>query len=344
MKLRDNSRVAIIGAGISGLTVANQLTQNSDNSRKVDIQIFEKSRGYGGRVTTRYATKNDITYHFDHGAQFFTAKSPEFQKFVAELHAANIVARWDAKFIELDGGDVTGEWQWGEEYPHFVATPKMNSLGKHLAKDLNVNLQCRITKMQKEADKWQLLDEEQNIYSDFDLVVFAIPAEQALQLLPEGFSGTGLVRNTKMQGCYTLMLGYEQPLELEWQAALVKNADISWISVNSAKPGRPEGYALSVHSTNKWAEEHIEDNKESVIQHLLAEVARVSGDNNISNAVHIDLHRWRYANIGKQQGERAILDRELGVAICGDWLIQGRIEAAYLSGKYLAEQIFASWN
>ncbi len=53
------------------------------------------------------------------------------------------------------------------------------------------------------------------------------------------------------------MLGYEQPLELDFDAALVKGFDISWISVNSSKPSRDNNYTLLVHSTNKWAQENI---------------------------------------------------------------------------------------
>lgn len=60
----QNKKIAIIGAGVSGLIVANEVT------------IFDKSRGIGGRMATRRVDN----YHFDHGAQFFTAKSEEFKE------------------------------------------------------------------------------------------------------------------------------------------------------------------------------------------------------------------------------------------------------------------------
>ena len=40
-------KVAIIGAGISGLALANKLKNH------FEVVVFEKSRGYGGRVATR---------------------------------------------------------------------------------------------------------------------------------------------------------------------------------------------------------------------------------------------------------------------------------------------------
>ncbi|MFZ9092741.1 MAG: NAD(P)-binding protein [Planctomycetaceae bacterium] len=41
--------VAIIGAGLSGLTLANRL-QN-----RAEVTVFEKSGGFGGRMATRHA-------------------------------------------------------------------------------------------------------------------------------------------------------------------------------------------------------------------------------------------------------------------------------------------------
>lgn len=62
--------IAIIGAGIAGLSLANMLND------VVNIEVFEKSRGYGGRVATRH----NEDFMFDHGAQFFTAKNEKFKK------------------------------------------------------------------------------------------------------------------------------------------------------------------------------------------------------------------------------------------------------------------------
>lgn len=55
------------------------------------------------------------------------------------------------------------------------------------------------------------------------------------------------------------MLGFSAPLDLPWQAAVVRNADISWMSVNSSKPGRADAFTMLVHSTNAWADAHIDD-------------------------------------------------------------------------------------
>jgi len=42
-------KIAIIGAGLSGLILAHSLKEHAN------ITIFEKARGVGGRMSTRYA-------------------------------------------------------------------------------------------------------------------------------------------------------------------------------------------------------------------------------------------------------------------------------------------------
>ena len=52
-----------------------------------------------------------------------------------------------------------------------------------------------------------------------------------------------------------------------------------------------------------------------------------------------NLHRWRYANIAKQEGEKSLFDPNLKLGLCGDWLISGRVENAFLSGIDLAQKL-----
>ena len=59
-------------------------------------------------------------------------------------------------------------------------------------------------------------------------------------------------------------------------------------------------------------------------------------------ASHKDLHRWRYANIQRQAGEPCFFDAANQLAACGDWCIEGRVEAAFLSGQALAEKFKAN--
>ena len=59
------TKISIIGAGLSGLSVAHLLKDYAD------ITLFEKARGVSGRIASRRAEP----YVFDHGAQYFTART-----------------------------------------------------------------------------------------------------------------------------------------------------------------------------------------------------------------------------------------------------------------------------
>ena len=66
-------KIAIIGAGFAGLTLAKRLAEQHD------VSVFEKARGPGGRMSTRRADP----FAFDHGAQYFTVETERFEAFLS---------------------------------------------------------------------------------------------------------------------------------------------------------------------------------------------------------------------------------------------------------------------
>ena len=64
-------KIVIIGSGIAGLAAAKHF-----HSKNFNITVLDKGKYPGGRISTR---KNK-EFIFNHGAQFFTAKSKEFKK------------------------------------------------------------------------------------------------------------------------------------------------------------------------------------------------------------------------------------------------------------------------
>ena len=320
-------KIAIIGAGISGLTTAINLDKN------YEITLFEKSRGAGGRICTRYTD----SYNFDHGAQFFTAMSPEFKEFLKPLINSGVIDNWQARLIEVRDNVIINRQQWNNDLPHYVGVPSMSSIGKYLSKNLNIKLNTEVS-IQKSPEGWKVVDCDGEVFGHYDWVISSIPAEQSLKLLPDYFSHYDALKQKKMLGCYSLMLGFDEALDLDWDAAQLTGTDISWIAVNSSKPGRPDDYSLLVHSTNEWAEEHLDDDVDAVKAYLCSQVAEIIGQN-VYSAHHIDLHRWRYANIPKQDNNTLFIDSESKLAACGDWCKKGRIEEAFRSGFDLAKEM-----
>ena len=322
------TRIAVIGAGLSGLVFASTL------ANRAQVCLFEKSRGFGGRMATR---RRDGC-QFDHGAQFFTARSESFRAFLEPWLAAGVVGRWDARFVEFEDGQISSRRTWDADYPHYVGVPGMNALGRALGELLDVATDTRVAAIRGEPGAWLLSDDAERELGRFDWVVSAIPAAQADVLLPSRFEHRAEVARRDMPGCYSLMLDFTRPLSLDWDAALVKHPVISWISVDSSKPGRPEGYRLLVHASNRWAEDNMELADEAVIAALVEATATTTGQD-VSAAGRIELQRWRYANPGPRDGESALIDASNRLAAIGDWCIRGRIEAAYQSGRDAAEKI-----
>lgn len=321
-------KIAIIGAGLAGITVANKLKNHAD------ITIFEKSRGVGGRIATRRAE----TYNFDHGAQFFTIKTNEFKEFCQPLIDHGIMKCWNGNFVEIDNQGITQRRIWDNNNPHYVGAPTMNAIGKYLSIGLNIQLETQVQSISKKGKKWSVYDANEQSLGCYDWVIITAPATQTLNLVDSKSKFYDKIKSIKMQACFSLMLGFETPIPVEFNAALIRNADISWISVNSSKPDRNTPFSLLIHSTNNWADKHIDDDKHEVLQYLRDHTSEILGYD-LNKANHQDIHGWRYANIAKQSGQQYLIDYKDNIGICGDWLMQGRVESAFISGSEIANEI-----
>ena len=316
-------KIAIIGAGLSGLTCAHSL------QGKHEVSVFEKSRGVSGRLSTRYADP----YQFDHGAQYFTARSDAFKNFLKSSLENGSVKLWEPKVVTLEKGKKPYKREWFEE--HYVSAPKMNDLCKSLAKDLDVHVGVQIQKLERRGEQWILLDKDEQLYGPFDWVISSAPAPQTVDLFPENFEHHDKLQNIKMQGCFSLMLGFEEPLKLNWQAASVKHSSIGWMCVNSAKPSRETSFSLLVQSTNDWAEEFMDSDRAEIETLMLEELSALLEID--LHPDHVAFHSWRYAATAQSAGQDCLIDNVHHLAACGDWCLEGHVESAFLSGLAVAQ-------
>lgn len=327
------TNIAIIGAGLSGLTAANILKEHAD------ITIFEKSRGVSGRMSTRRAEP----YFFDHGAQFFKARSNIFKQFIAPMVNHGIIERWDARFVTIKNQEIINRQKWDSKNPHYVGVPGMNAIAKYLSQGLKIRLETRVESITKYQQKWFLEDDKGNSLGEYDWVICAVLAKQAEGILPPSLPFYCQIEAVKMQACFCLMLGFDNTLNLEFDAALVKNDNISWISVNSNKPRRRGSYSLVVHSTNQWADIHINKDHLKVMEYLCQQTSKIIG-HDVSKAKHKSIHGWRYANIENQLSNTYFIDADQYIGVCADWFIKGQVEAAFISGFELANNILGKLN
>ena len=307
-------RIAIVGAGMAGMSCGQRLSRLGH-----EVRLFDKGRGPGGRMATRRMEDGGTTLHFDHGAQYFTARDPRFVEQVAHWEASGVAARWAA----------AGDDAW-------VGTPAMNAPLKAMAGELGVQFGTRIEQLVRDGEGWQI-DGEGAPDARFDAVLVAVPAEQAGPLLqPHAPAMATLADQTASDPCWTLMAGFEAPLALV-QDTLRQRGPIGWAARNNAKPGRASEECWVVQASPEWSRAHLEDNAETVAAALLAELAEANGGP-LPRQLGATAHRWRFARSGTA-GEEALWDAEQRIGVCGDWLIGPRVEAAYMSGLLLAEAV-----
>ncbi len=307
-------QIAIVGAGKAGHSCATRLA-----ALRHEIALFDKGRGPGGRMATRRVEADGTMLRFDHGAQYFTARDPRFVEQVARWEREGVVARWDAA-----GADA------------WVGTPAMNAPIKAMAGRHDVQFGTRIEQLLRDGDGWQL-DGAGAPDRRFDAVVVALPAEQAGPLLQPHASAMGdLADATSSDPCWTVMAAFEQRLPSE-QDSIRHHGAIGWAARNNAKPGRGSAECWVVQASPDWSRTHLEDEATAVETALLDQLADAIGAP-LPPRLAISAHRWRFARSGAA-GEEALWDAQQRIGVCGDWLIGPRVEAAYLSGRILAETV-----
>ncbi len=313
-------KIAIIGAGVAGLSAARELSRHG-----VETVLFEKSRGVGGRMSTRYAQ----AWEFDHGAQYFTAQDPDFQAEIEAAIEAGVAAPWEAKALYLKTGALSAD----TGRARYVGTPRMNSLPKYWAQDLNVNLGRRVASVAK-SKRWTLTFEDGSAEAGFDGVISTLPPAQAEKILPTHFSQTAEVEAAEMHVCFCLMVGISAPINPGWDSLRVKDLPIDWIAINNAKPGRSQDVGtIVVHSEAEWSDANVDADRDWIQDVMLKSASALLGIP-LERAPHIALHRWLYAS-SKASPDVACLKGD-GLVVAGDWCLGGRVQGAWLSGRAAA--------
>lgn len=327
-----SSRIAIIGAGMAGLSCAGALQETG-----YQVTLFEKSRGPSGRMSTR----SSASWQCDHGAQYFTARSPEFRAEVSRWEAAGVAAIWSPRLQVLAGVHSSKR---DAELLRFVGLPKMTAPGRWLAAPLTIEPGHSVKQIRRSAEGWQLETVEAGwLATQFDSVLLAVPAPQAAPLLaPVAPEMAALASGARMRGCWALMLQFAAPLALPFDAAFVNQGRLRWIARDNSKPGRQGPETWLLHATAEWSEARLEDNAKDVEAELVDAFRQACTPIDIPLPQDSSAHRWRYADSFPALTQGCAWEKALGLGMCGDWLNGGKVEGAWLSGRQLAARLMHS--
>lgn len=318
--------IAVIGAGIAGLSAARSLADAGH-----DVAVFDKGRGPGGRMATRRL--EDCA--FDHGAQYFTVKDRRFRRYVESWCQDGIVSPWKARVVIAKSGrfDATDS-----SAVRYIGVPSMSAVPEHLAASLHVSYGARVAALEPADGQWRLVTASGTKHGPFDGVILALPPPQAAPLLTPTPALAARVGGVALAPCWSVMVTFEDPLGLDIDAAFIAQSELAWVARNASKPGRPPHESWVLHATPAWSTVHLEADPEVVAEVLLSAFFESTGANR-SRTRHLNAHRWRYAQALSPLTDGCLWNAEARIAVCGDWCLGSRIEGAFLSGMATAGRI-----
>lgn len=326
-------RVAVIGAGVAGLACAREL-----QSRGCQVEVFEKSRGPGGRMPTRWVGQQADHGGFDHGAQYFSAEHPLFVKAVQSACAAGAVHAWQGQVVDLAYTQITPR---PSSTARWVGVPGMSAFGRHLADGLTLHCQTRVQRINRKGAHWTLetvsTSGQQASLAGWDWVIVAIPAEQAAELTESAPDIQRAAASVNSAPNWTVMVEFADPLVVPFDGAFVHDSPLGWVARDSSKPGRHERERWVLQATTDWSVAHLELDAEEAGNRLTDVFLAALG---VSSAPRdLRAHRWRYSTPLNPLGLEYLLDPSLCLGACGDWVKGARVESAWLSGWALGQAV-----
>lgn len=311
----EGQRIAVVGAGISGLTAARKLSKAG-----AAVTVFEKSRGVGGRLATRRVDDAGI----DHGAQYVTAREPAFKAFAARAKAEGSLAAWSPR-----GKDGDEEW--------LVGMPRMSSFVAALVDAFDVEMEKTVAEIRDDGATFTLVLGDGATLSGFHRVLVAIPGPQAFRLLEPFGAPFDRIPEVKFGPCWTLLAGFDRPVDPGFDVGRNIGA-LAWVAASVSKPGRSGNYWVA-QANPEWSAAHIDETAADIEPRLVAMLAEAIGP--LPEPLYLASHRWRFALVEKPLGTAFLMSADGRLGACGDWMIAPRVESAWASGGGLADAVIA---
>ncbi|MCA9904273.1 MAG: FAD-dependent oxidoreductase [Anaerolineae bacterium] len=322
--------VLIVGAGLSGLMAAHVL-----NGAGVSVVVVDKGKQVGGRLAT-YTVGAGLA---DLGAQFFTARDPEFQTHVDSWIADELAFIWSRGWSD---GSVSDNPRDG--HARYAIRGGLTRLAQHLAQDLDCRLETPIEKLSFDGERCTAHAIDGILY-EAKQILLTPPVPESLALLAAGNvqlvpAEDELLREIDYQPCLCVVFRIDGDIYLPEPGALQRAyADIAWIADNWRKGISPDARTITVQASSGYSHEHFEDSDEAIISRFTAELVAFMNPN--AHVREVQIKRWRYAQPMKLYPHRFLAATGLPLVFAGDAFAGPRIEGAALSGLAAARALLA---
>jgi len=314
-------KVAVVGAGISGLAAARSLKKAGH-----DPVLFEQASHVGGRC----ATESEGDYVFDSGASSIAPRGMSIQPVMLGEISSEGLVKVERPIYTHSGLRVSVGDLFKNKTPRYTYLAGNATLPERLAEGLDVRLDTQIERIDRTDSAYSIENET------FDRVVLTPPAPQTTALLWT-LSETRPLHNARYRCCLSLMLGFQiPPPDVPYHALLdpEQRHPLTWLSIESLKsPGRaPEGCCAMVvqlsptYSLNRY-DRPIEDIVGDVTDYLV----RLYGDQWCKPVVS-RLKRWKYSLPDTAALFDSVNPPESTLVVAGDGVLAGRVESAFESG------------
>ncbi|MEM9018073.1 MAG: FAD-dependent oxidoreductase, partial [Verrucomicrobiota bacterium] len=334
------NRIAIIGAGVSGLAAAFRLSETD-----AEITLFEKSKGVSGRAASRL--RNECRY--DHGANYFKLNCNEVARLLFEELPTDQLCRvlGDIWTFDQDDRIVPGDpvQNMGAKWSYRGG---ISTLGKLMVEigDLRVVRERRITGFARLDGGWQLRDAHGTLPDLYDAILLTPPVPQTVDLIEQSDFDEVIadhlcseLSRAEFHPQFTVILNFKGTFSFPGDAYALINSDrrheIAWLSHENRKVDRiPEGETVLIaQMAPGWTKEHWSAPQEVIIETSLEAVRRLLRID-LPDLQWADTQRWRYAHPKTAASLEAMKPgAEIGLFFAGDGFIgKGRVPRAIETG------------
>ncbi len=309
-----SKKILIIGSGIAGISSSLKL-----KSYGLEPTIIDKGDFIGGRIGTRDVKIKDKSHYFFHGAQFFTAKSDNFQKIVQN--------GLNNKYIKEYGSFSPPRYRGFESMRNFLI---------NLSQNLSIIQNVKITHLIPCKEKISVFDNKSSIWQTYDGVISTLPAPQNLDLMRKFPTLKKTLKTASYDSCIALMFFFDKypkniPHFFDYYG---KQGILSWMAAGSSLR------FWTAHAQATFSNKSLNKDRVLVKNKIFSEIEKViyPFEKNININFH-SLQIWKYAKVTKVSSGPQI-DPKSPIAIAGDFMEGPNIESAFISGEKAADLLF----